>query len=305
MNRIEKLRCLIIDNTETALKQLKKGKEIKHADIKSITDLIYQYRDCIGIWNSTILFNGLQDQECICDNVEESNTQLKYGYLYNWYALMDYIPEFYPVNYGLLYNRYAATDVRLICAEGWEIPENSDYDTLSTFLGGNFLSGAELKETGTTYWYSPNSGATNSTKFNGRGSPYRNYSDGSFGEENTYLQMWCIDELSVPNISIRRVLSFNDTYLQSWTNPNVKDGISIRLIKTTTSLSNGEEGTYTGNDGKVYRTICIGTREWLADNLAETKYRNGDTIPEVTDDTAWAALETGALCAYNNDWNNV
>jgi predicted transcriptional regulator len=28
-------------------------------------------------------------------------------------------------------------------------------------------------------------------------------------------------------------------------------------------------------------------------------------IPEVTDNTAWAALTTGALCAYNNNWDNV
>ena len=76
-------------------------------------------------------------------------------------------------------------------------------------------------------------------------------------------------------------------------------------MKTTTSLTHGQTGTYTGNDGKIYRTICIGTQEWLADNLCETKYRNGDSIPEVTDDSAWAALTTGAMCAYNNDWSNV
>ena len=82
-------------------------------------------------------------------------------------------------------------------------------------------------------------------------------------------------------------------------------GGSIRLVKDTTTLSHGQMGVYLGNDWKVYRTICIGTQEWLADNLAETRYRNGKLIPEVTDNTAWASLTSGALCAYNNDWNNV
>ena len=82
-------------------------------------------------------------------------------------------------------------------------------------------------------------------------------------------------------------------------------GYSVRPIKNLTTLSHGETGTYTGNDGKIYRTICIGTQEILADNLAETKYRDGSDIPIVTDNAAWAALTTGARCAYDNDINNV
>jgi len=35
--------------------------------------------------------------------------------------------------------------------------------------------------------------------------------------------------------------------------------------------------------------------------LSETKYRNGDIIPEVTSIAVWPSLKTGALCAYNND----
>ena len=31
----------------------------------------------------------------------------------------------------------------------------------------------------------------------------------------------------------------------------------------------------------------------------------GDSIPEVTDNSIWAGLTTGALCAYDNDWNYV
>jgi hypothetical protein len=37
-------------------------------------------------------------------------------------------------------------------------------------------------------------------------------------------------------------------------------------------------GTVTGNDGKVYSTVKIGTQVWMAANSAETKYQNGDPI---------------------------
>ena len=84
-----------------------------------------------------------------------------------------------------------------------------------------------------------------------------------------------------------------------------KAGLSVRLIKDNTTLTEGQTGIYIGNDGKVYRTICIGTQEWLADNSAETKYRDGSDIPVVTDNAAWAALATGAMCYYNNDINNA
>ena len=82
-------------------------------------------------------------------------------------------------------------------------------------------------------------------------------------------------------------------------------GMSIRLIKDSTTLTHGQKGSYTGNDGKIYRTICIGTQEWLADNLCETLYRDGSPIPEVTDAATWAALTTGARCSYDNDESNA
>lgn len=47
--------------------------------------------------------------------------------------------------------------------------------------------------------------------------------------------------------------------------------------------------------------IIIGTQTWDKCNLNVTTYRNGDTIPEVTDPSVWASLTTGAWCYYNND----
>ena len=40
---------------------------------------------------------------------------------------------------------------------------------------------------------------------------------------------------------------------------------------------------------------------WMTKNLDVSTYRNGDTIPQVTDDKQWASLSTGAWCYYNND----
>ena len=42
---------------------------------------------------------------------------------------------------------------------------SADYDQLSTFLGGNAMSGGRLKAEGLTYWSSPNVGGTNESGF--------------------------------------------------------------------------------------------------------------------------------------------
>lgn len=209
-----------------------------------------------------------------------------------------------PVKYGLLYNWYATTDARLIAASGWDVPTKIQYQALSTFLGGDAISGLALKEVGTEYW-TGNPGATNSSKFNARGGGRRSNSTGLFENINTTSSTWAV------NSNNYLLISAGDGVVNHYSLPS-KWGMSVRLIKTTTTLSDGQTGTYTGNDGKVYRTICIGTQEWLADNLAETKFRNGDYIhgyelgvytPIEAGD--WAALTTAGVCAYNDDLNNV
>ena len=47
--------------------------------------------------------------------------------------------------------------------------------------------------------------------------------------------------------------------------------------------------------------LNIGTQVWKRCNLSVSTYRNGDTIPQVTDPTEWSNLTTGAWCYYNND----
>jgi uncharacterized protein (TIGR02145 family) len=58
-------------------------------------------------------------------------------------------------------------------------------------------------------------------------------------------------------------------------------------------------------DGNRYNIVTIGNQIWMAENLKTTKYRNGDDIPNITDDTEWSNLSTGAYSDYNNDASYV
>ncbi|KAA3635195.1 MAG: hypothetical protein DWQ02_10220 [Bacteroidetes bacterium] len=62
--------------------------------------------------------------------------------------------------------------------------------------------------------------------------------------------------------------------------------------------------TMTDQEGNVYKTIQIGSQIWMAENLRTTKYRNGEKIPEVTENSTWNNLNTGAYCNYNNTKSN-
>ena len=52
------------------------------------------------------------------------------------------------------------------------------------------------------------------------------------------------------------------------------------------------------------QTVTIGSQVWTSKNLDVATYRNGDVIPEVQGEEAWANLTTGAWCYNKNDASN-
>ena len=215
---------------------------------------------------------------------------------------------------GYLYNWFAAFDSRNICPDGWKIPVGDDFFTLVQFLDpqGNRnvnTAGIHLKSDSTTAWKT--TGGINNYGFNAVGAGYRDNADGNFKYLGTSSYLWSQTpfDTSVSG-SIAVLVDGNGSFgvpklLQGTTTAEKQNGLSIRLVKNSTSLTNGQTGTMTGNDGTVYETKCIGTQEWITKNLCETKYRNGDLIPVVTNPITWIGLTTGAMCAYDNDIDHV
>jgi uncharacterized protein (TIGR02145 family) len=129
--------------------------------------------------------------------------------------------------YGKLYNWYAATDPRGLAPVGWHVPTNAEWTTLTTFVGNN---GGALKQTGTTLWNSPNTGATNSTRFTALPGGFRQDS-GPFSllSINTNGNWWTTTETSTIEAYVIAILH-NTTFIIRA--PDGKtSGLSVRCIK--------------------------------------------------------------------------
>ena len=63
-------------------------------------------------------------------------------------------------------------------------------------------------------------------------------------------------------------------------------------------------GTVSDIDDNVYKTIQIGDQVWMAENLKTTKYNDGTSIPNVTDDKDWFHRTLPGYCWYENNVDN-
>ncbi len=91
-------------------------------------------------------------------NVSEAKATANYstyGVLYNWTAAMN----------GATSSATNPSGVQGVCPAGWHLPSLDEWTQLTDYLGGRSIAGSKLKETGTTHWLSPNTGATNEIGF--------------------------------------------------------------------------------------------------------------------------------------------
>ncbi len=136
--------------------------------------------------------------------------------------------ETYNVPNGKLYNWFVVENSTSVCPTGWHVPSDTEWTTLTDYLGGLTTAGGKMKETKLRHWSSPNSGATNESGFTGLAGGRRNHY-GDFANHYTRAYWWSSTEISASEASGRRV-SYNDAaaYITSFD----KDfGCSIRCLK--------------------------------------------------------------------------
>ena len=162
--------------------------------------------------------------------------------------------------YGRLYNAFTLSDVRKICPDGWHVPTDAEWNILTRFLDNTAdttaigwtgtHAGGLLKETGTTHWASPNTGATNASGFSALPGGYRNLY-GTFMYLGNYGYWWSPKTGDTLNIW-KRNLNYDESRI-SRSNNNATyrtSGFCIRCIMD--DVFTGADQSYGEMHAEVY-----------------------------------------------------
>ncbi len=162
-------------------------------------------------WANNYNTNAKSPMMCWYNNDQATYTDNKFGALYNWYAINP-----------------ATNGNKNVCPTGWHVPTDAEWTTLTTFLGGESVAGSKMKSTGTQYWTSPNSDATNSSGWSGLPGGYRT-SAGTFSDIGGNGGWWSSTEFNTFTAWFR-YLNYNNGGVYRLN--NIKTfGFSVRCLK--------------------------------------------------------------------------
>lgn len=124
-----------------------------------------------------------------------------YVYDYNGNVVADAKATANYSSYGVLYNWSAAMNseasssanpsgIKGACPTGWHLPSVAEWTILFNYIGGLTGNSGKLKETGTTRWLTPNTGATNETSFTATGAGYRSQVTSTFMDIKSTAAYW-------------------------------------------------------------------------------------------------------------------
>jgi uncharacterized protein (TIGR02145 family) len=132
--------------------------------------------------------------------------------------------------YGRLYNAYAVSDSRGLAPAGWHVASDAEWRELINYLGGPNLAGGKLKESGTSHWGSPNTGATNESGFTALPGGYRN-PDGPSHHIGNVGFWWTT---TVDNTETNKAWRLTMEYFNTTVNRDkyyLMGGFSVRCVK--------------------------------------------------------------------------
>lgn len=172
--------------------------------------------------------SGMIEKYCFDNN--EANCDV-YGGLYEWPEAMQNV---------------TTEGAQGICPAGFHIPTDNEWKILEGTIDCQFPvgdpewdgtgyrgfdAGGNLKESGTTHWISPNTGATNSSGFTGLPGGYRHHLNGDFHGIADQTTFWSSSQINMFYSLYRDLDALDATvYRDSW---NKDSGYSVRCLKDT------------------------------------------------------------------------
>jgi len=152
-----------------------------------------------------------------------------YGALYNWAAAMN----------GAGSSDANPSGVQGVCPSGWHLPSDAEWKELEIYLGmtstvANTVGkrgspvGGKMKDLG--YWNSPNTGATNTSGFNGRGHGTVDYWGHSYYNKGGEGLYWSATE-ALNNNAYSRGLYYDTDAVARWDVSIKGNGLAVRCIK--------------------------------------------------------------------------
>ena len=142
---------------------------------------------------------------CTYNNTSNADTIATYGCLYNWYA----------VNTGKL------------APKGWHVASDTEWVTLTTYLGGDYIAGGKLKELGPAHWQGFYTGITNSSGFTALPGGVR-YINGTFKYMGYGGYWWTATNRDVGLIWYREIFGYTKIIRNVC---HRRHGFSVRCVK--------------------------------------------------------------------------
>jgi len=164
--------------------------------------------------------NNVIEKYCFGNTLSLCDT---YGGLYEWNEMMQYHPS----------DGGQTGTTQGICPSGWHIPTQSEWIILTNNLGGWSAAGGAMKETGTSHWSSPNTGATNSSGYTALAGGLSTYGTGSgflFFQKLVQANFWTATIDSGNNAFYMQLTNSTDDASYGFTMGS-KYGLSVRCIK--------------------------------------------------------------------------
>ena len=199
---------------------------VPYGEVKDIEDNVYK---TLKIGEQTWMAQNLavtkyNDGEPIPLVVTSSiwaNTDTLEKAAYSWYGNIE-------VKYGALYNWYAVNSEKL-CPDGWRVPTNDDWAILIDTLGGATVAGGKLKEAAYWHWAPPNVSGSNLSGFTALPGGYRSPNGASYNALTKYGYWWTSSEVN-SKTGIGHSLHYNYADIDE-INIDKRAGASVRCIK--------------------------------------------------------------------------